>query len=252
MARRWIRRVCLAVIAVCLLVAGADAYSLYKEEKSYDKLWRTVYHMPQGAKRQEGQDPRQGVDLEALKALNPQCVGYVSIKDTPLSYPVMQTGEENGMFYLTHGFDRSPHGNGTPFLDVRCDTGRPSANLILYGHNTRNTKMFSVLRFYLEKEYYTEHPVVRFDHENGGDYEIFAVLFSSLSEEKNRNLFQMVERDEENLEEWRAFLAYLKEKSLYDTGVEVGDEDEILTLSTCYRPIENGRVLIFARKKIEK
>ena len=153
------------------------------------------------------------------------------------------------MFYLNHGFDRSPHGNGTPFLDMRCDTGKPSANLIVYGHNTRNTKMFSVLRFYLEKEYFTEHPVVRFDHEHGGDYEIFAVLFSSLSEVKNRDLFQMVERDPDKMEDWREFLGYLKANSLYDTGVEVKDEDEILTLSTCYRPIENGRVLIFGRKK---
>ena len=35
----------------------------------------------------------------------------------------------------------------------------------------------------------------RFDHENGGDYQIFAVLFSSLSEQENRDIFQMIERD---------------------------------------------------------
>ena len=101
----------------------------------------------------------------------------------------------------------------------------------------------------MEKDYFTEHPLVRFDHENGGDYEIFAVLFVSLSGEENRDLFQMVERDPEDMEPWQEFLEYLKENSLYDTGVEVTDEDEILTLSTCYRPIENGRVLIFGRKK---
>ncbi len=249
MVRRWIRRMCVAVIALCLMVAAADMYSLYQEETAYDRIWSTVYHMPRGAKRQEGES--RGVDLEALKALNPQCVGYVSIKDTPLSYPVMQTAEADGMFYINHGFDRSPHGNGTPFLDMRCDVSRPSANLILYGHNTRNTKMFSVLRLYMEKEYFTEHPVIRFDHENGGDYEIFAVLFSSLSEEKNRDLYQMVERNEENAKEWTEFLTYLKDNSLYDTGVEVVEADEILTLSTCYRPIENGRVLIFGRKKTQ-
>lgn len=247
MVRKWIRRICVLVIAVCLMVAAADAFLLYREEAQYDKLWKMAYHMPEGTKRQKGQDT--GVDLEALKALNPQCVGYISIPDTPLSYPVMQTTEADGMFYLNHAFDRSAHGNGTPFLDQRCDISKPSANLIVYGHNTRNTKMFSVLRFYLEKEFFTEHPVVRFDHEHGGDYEIFAVLFSSLSEEKNRDLFQMVERDPEHMEEWQEFLTYLKDNSLYDTGVEVGDEDEILTLSTCYRPIENGRVLIFSRKK---
>lgn len=247
MARKWIRRACVLVILVCLAVAVFDAFLLYQEEAQYDELWKKAYHMQEGAKRRDGQET--GMDLEALRALNPQCVGYISIPDTPLSYPVMQTAEEGGMFYLNHAFDRSPHGNGTPFLDIRCDIRKPSANLIVYGHNTRNTKMFSVLRFYMEKDYFTEHPLVRFDHENGGDYEIFAVLFVSLSGEENRDLFQMVERDPEDIEPWQEFLGYLKENSLYDTGVEVTDEDEILTLSTCYRPIENGRVLIFGRKK---
>lgn len=246
MIRKWIRRVCVLVIAVCLIVAAADACSLYREEAGYDKLWRMAYRMPPGAKRQEGQD--KGVDLEALKAQNPQCVGYVSIPDTPLSYPVMQTEEAGGLFYLNHAFDRSAHGNGTPFLDVRCDISVPSANLIVYGHNTRNTKMFSVLRFYMEKEFFAEHPLIRFDHEKGGDYEIFAVLFLSLSDEKNQDLFRMVERDSGNMEEWQTFLDYLKDNSLYDTGVEVGAEDEILTLATCYRPVEDGRVLVVGRK----
>ena len=255
MARRWIRRVCTAVLVASLLVAGADAISLWRDEAQFDALWRLAYHMPRQARRSRldvkaGGDG--GVDLEALRALNPQCVGYISIRDTPLSYPVMQTDEENGMFYLTHAFDRSYHGNGTPFLDMRCSTKTPSDNLIVYGHNTRNTKMFSCLRFYREEAYFREHPVIRFDHENGGDYQIFAVLFESLSDESNRELFAMVDRTPESGEEWEAFLDYLKKERLYDTGVEAEVTDKLLTLSTCYRAIDNGRVLIFAKKQPEK
>ena len=201
------------MIFVCLVIAAADAVSLYREEKAFDEIWRQAYRMPKEAKR--NRDEAGGVDLDALRALNPQCVGYISIKDTPLSYPVMQTDEEGGMFYLTHAFDRSYHGNGTPFLDMRCDIEKPSDNLIVYGHNTRNTKMFSCLRFYQEREYFEEHPIVRFDHENGGDYQIFAVLFSSLSEQENRDIFQMIERDPEEPEQWEKFLEYLALHSLY-------------------------------------
>ena len=256
MARRWIRRVCKAVLVAALLVAAADGMSLWKEEAQFDALWREAYHMPEEAKRSRwvtGTDEGEGgVDLEALQALNPQCVGYISIKDTPLSYPVMQTEEENGKFYLTHAFDRSYHGNGTPFLDMRCSTRTPSDNLIVYGHNTRNTKMFSCLRFYREEAYFKEHPVIRFDHENGGDYQIFAVLFESLSDEDNRDLFAMVDQKPGDEEAWEAFLDYLKKERLYDTGVEAEGTDKLLTLSTCYRPIDNGRVLIFAKKQAEK
>ena len=221
------------MIFVCLVIAAADAVSLYREEKAFDEIWRQAYRMPKEAKR--NRDEAGGVDLDALRALNPQCVGYISIKDTPLSYPVMQTDEEGGMFYLTHAFDRSYHGNGTPFLDMRCDIEKPSDNLIVYGHNTRNTNMFSCLRFYQEREYFE-------------DYQIFAVLFSSLSEQENRDIFQMIERDPEEPEQWEKFLEYLARHSLYDTGVKAETEDRILTLSTCYRPIDNGRVLVFAKK----
>lgn len=36
---------------------------------------------------------------------------------------------------------------------------------------------------------------------------------------------------------------------LNDTGVDVDSGDEILMLSTCYRQIEQGRALVFARKE---
>lgn len=247
MLRKWLRRLCLVVMAVCLVVAAADLYSLWKEEREYDRLWGLASGQEEGSRRSEW-DGEEGVDIAALQKLNPQCVGYISIKDTPLSYPVMLTTEEDGMFYLHHAFDRSYHGNGTPFLDMRCNVEDPSDNLIVYGHNTRNTKMFSCLRFYREQEYFTEHPIIRFDHKNGGNYRIFSVLFESLSDQNNRDIFAKIDRDPDHEEEWEEFLTYLKEHSLYDTGVEVETTDKILTLSTCYRPIDNGRVLIFAKK----
>lgn len=74
------------------------------------------------------------------------------------------------------------------------------------------------------------------------------MLFSSLSEQENRDIFQMIERDPEEPEQWEKFIEYLARHSLYDTGVKAETEDRILTLSTCYRPIDNGRVLVFAKK----
>ena len=65
-------------------------------------------------------------------------IGWLEIKGTGFSYPVMQTGikghHEGDWQYYLH---RDVHGDysfyGTPFLDVRCKTD--SDNLIIYGHN---------------------------------------------------------------------------------------------------------------------
>lgn len=65
-------------------------------------------------------------------------IGWLEIKGTGFSYPVMQTGieghhKDDWQYYL----HRDVHGEysfyGTPFLDVRCTTD--SDNLIIYGHN---------------------------------------------------------------------------------------------------------------------
>ena len=111
--------------------------------------------------------------------------------------------------------------------------------------------MFSCLRFYREEAYFKEHPVIRFDHENGGDYQIFAVLFESLSDENNRDLFAMVDQKPGDEEAWEALLDYLK-RSACTTRGGGGGHGQVATLSTCYRPIDNGRVLIFAKKQSEK
>mgnify|MGYP000093438951 FL=1 len=153
------------------------------------------------------------------------------------------------MFYMDHDFEQQYHGNGMPFLDIRCDIMRPSDNLIVYAHNTRNTKMFSILRFYKDESYFKEHPIIRFDHAGGGgDYEIFAVLFSSLNEEENRKLFTYIDKEPDHPEKWEEFLTYLDTHRLYDTGIDAKEDDEILMLSTCYRQIEQGRALVFARR----
>lgn len=240
MIRKWINRICKAVFVIALVIAIWDFRSVYLYEQDVDVLREKAY---------ESEKELIGFDLAALKAINPDCVGYISIMSTPLNYPVMQGKDFNETYYLDHDFYGNYHGNGTPFVDIRCDVEKPSDNLIIYAHNTRNSKMFSILRFYKEQEYFEKHPVIRFDHAGGGgNYKIFAVLFSSLNEEENRNLFKYIEKDPENLNEWESFLQYLEDNRIYSTGVEVSSDDEIIMLSTCYRQIEDGRVLVFARK----
>ena len=75
------------------------------------------------------------------------------------------------------------------------------------------------------------------------------MLFSSLNEEENRKLFSYIDRDPAHPKEWEEFLTYIDTHKLYDTGIKAKEDDKILMLSTCYRQIEQGRALIFARKK---
>lgn len=92
-------------------------------------------------------------------------IGWLEIKGTGFSYPVMQTGikghHEGDWQYYLH---RDVHGDysfyGTPFLDVRCKTD--SDNLIIYGHNINGRRYFGYLQNFREETFFKEYPVFSF------------------------------------------------------------------------------------------
>ena len=92
-------------------------------------------------------------------------IGWLEIKGTGFSYPVMQTGieghhKDDWQYYLY----RDVHGEysfyGTPFLDVRCTTD--SDNLIIYGHNINGRRYFGYLQNFREETFFKEHPKFSF------------------------------------------------------------------------------------------
>ena len=73
-------------------------------------------------------------DLAALQAENSDCVGWLTIPDTPVDYPVVWTPNDPE-HYLRRDFYGNSASGGTPFLDSRNKPQAESQNLIVYGHN---------------------------------------------------------------------------------------------------------------------
>ena len=82
----------------------------------------------------DGLDVPPRHDLAALAAENPDCVGWLTIPDTGIDYPVMHTPEDPE-HYLRRDFYGSSANGGTPFLDGRNLAETENQNLIVYGHN---------------------------------------------------------------------------------------------------------------------
>ena len=77
-----------------------------------------------------------------------------------------------------------------------------------------------------------------------GEYEIVAVFrFNADSETFRYN--ECVNMDEEEFSE---FMRKVRDRILYDTGVEARFGDRLLTLSTCEYTYRNGRLVVVARK----
>jgi sortase B len=180
-----------------------------------------------------------------LAEKNPDMVGWISIDDTVVNYPVMQT-PDNANYYLDHDFENQISTLGTPYIQENCDIST-SDNLIIYGHHIRGGRMFAALDQYTDESFYKEHKTIHFDTLNElGDYEIIAVFKTALYEDDVLPYYDFVNAENESA--FDGYVGSVKQASLYDTGVDANYGDRLITLSTCEYSTENGRLVVVAKR----
>lgn len=176
---------------------------------------------------------------------NNDVVGILEINNTDYIVPVMQ-GDDN-KYYLKH----TPYGEkssmGSVYLDYRVDIDS-SKKLLIYGHNSSNVDMpFKILEEFYDRDYYDNHKYVEVTTSNmKKKYEIFSV-FVEISD------FSYMDITFDNDDEYLNHINNLKSKSMYDTGVALSKDDEILILQTCsehpdYRNYQKKYLLIVLRR----
>lgn len=188
-------------------------------------------------------------ELVALYEQNKHLVGWIQIEDTNVDYPVLQTPNtpEWISYYLYRDFYGKDDKHGSIYAREACDVFRPSDNLVLYGHNMADFSMFGDLYQYESEQFYKGHKYIRFDTlYQRNVYEIFAVFHTSgtYGVGFSYHLFN----DAKNAQEFDDFISKCKELSFYDTGITPQYGDKLLTLSTCDFHIDNGRLVVLARR----
>ena len=183
------------------------------------------------------------VHLSAYLAQNPDFIAWLRIPGTNVDYPVVQTDDPDD--YLTHTFSGKQSVVGTLFSLADADYKAPGRNIAIYGHHLRSSgeKMFTSLMRYKNPEFYEDNQTIVLDSlYRHSEYAIFAVVNMKAGDwEPSRTTFS-------GDAAFMAFVNRAKSESLYDTGVEVGADDHILTLITCDRSYagKEGRLVILA------
>lgn len=183
----------------------------------------------------------------ALRDQNPDFIGWLSIPDTNLDFPVMYA-PNNKDFYLRHDFSREYSVYGVPYLDEKTTLGAndQSENLVIYGHNMKTGTIFGCLTGYKKAEYYTEHPTITFDTVYGdGTYEVFAAFSIDVVADQSFVYNEYVDLDEAT---YNAYVDEVIARSDVDTGIRPSYGDQLLTLSTCEYSSDNGRYVVVARR----
>lgn len=230
----------IVIILIILALLGAAGWMLYKEFFPNN----TPILKMQVINREDN-----SIDWAALREVNPETVGWLSIEGTNIDTPVVQTTDNDK--YLYTSFNGESDERGVPFLDMNYKWQPRSQNSLIYGHSTMRSGvhvMFDdLLYYYKDPNFITEHNkiVYRRPPELGGDgvWEIFAVLVV----EQDYDYRQLEFADDES------FLAYyqnIKNQSIAATDVNVQPGDEILTLSTCIFNVglNDGRLAVIARR----
>lgn len=183
-----------------------------------------------------------------LYDINQDIKGWIKIDGTVIDYPVMQTKEDEE-YYLYRDFDKETDKTGLPFMDVECDIVNRTSNYLIHAHNMKNGTMFAALLNYKQEEFYKEHNVIHFDTiYEIADYEIVSV-FQSRVAYQHEDVFKYYEFiDAKTKEEYDTFIKEIKTLSYYDTGITPEYGEQLITLSTCDRSIDDGRLVVVARK----
>ena len=176
-------------------------------------------------------------DLAALQAENPDCVGWLTIPDTSVDYPVVWTPNDPE-HYLRRDFYGNYASGGTPFLDGRNEAQAKGQNLIVYGHNMLDGSMFKPLLQYLTPNFRQTHQDIYLEL-NGAQYH-YQVL-AALETSTRSPVYAYTDlSDSTVMEHFRSTL-------LEETGLEAVPRTEgYLTLSTCNTQGGDSRVLVIA------
>lgn len=218
---------CLLLSAAAVL-AGVNIYSELKERQKEKEDFAAVAEIAElpmteapaesvtDAETEPSAEPTEQPaaerNIKALIAENADCIGWLSIDGTNISYPVMHTPSDPQK-YLHRNFYGKYSQSGVPFLDGRCDI--QSTNLIIYGHNMKNGTMFADLKKYVDKDFLSAHRTVKFETADGVQtFTVTEVLKTNISNE------------------WYNRIS--------------AEDGRQLILSTCYGSGKDGRLLIIA------
>lgn len=185
--------------------------------------------------------------IKKLKEEYKNIIGWIEIKDTNISYPVVQ-GEDNE-FYLTHDYKGDKAERGAIFLDSNYDWDISGNNFMIYGHYMLNDEMFTDLTKYVKEDFYKKHPIIRFTTENeDAEYDIIAVFRSRVYNKSDKNVFKYYHFiNSKSEKEYNNFIKNSKEASLYEVGETAEYGDQLITLTTCSYHVEDGRFVVVGR-----
>lgn len=147
------------MLVASLAVLGALAFSYWQGQNAYDEIADRAFEAPRDIEGTSLENIQ--VDWDALRAINPDVVGWIYIPDTIVNYPIVHTDDDT--HYLSYDFNGQQGWGatfGTIFLQAANAGDFTDANNIVYGHHLNNGSMFACLADFTDSVEFNAHRTV--------------------------------------------------------------------------------------------
>ncbi len=202
-----------------LFKIGHIVYGYVKNDKMMAEI-QDVYHSDTGTTNEGPSEPLQG-----MEDINKDIIGWLSIEDTKIDYPILQSTDNE--YYLNRNYKKEESKAGSIFMDYRNNPDADDHHTIIYGHEMKNGSMFGELKKFLDRDFFSQHDTFQYKTKHGRyEVEIFSVYATTTH-------FDYLKTEFSTDEEYKEFLQTISAKSEIPTDVELNKQDQIITLSTC-------------------
>lgn len=152
----------LVVLVGSLGALGYIGYTYWNGQQAYDSLATDYFEAPSDPAASTLADFE--IDWDALRAVNPDVVGWIYVPDTKISYPIVHRDGDDS-YYLNHTFSGDTTGQfGAEFGCIML-SGENAGDFtdqvnVVYGHNMADGSMFAQFARFTDAQTFNAHRTV--------------------------------------------------------------------------------------------
>ncbi|MFS0559510.1 class B sortase [Terribacillus sp. 179-K 1B1 HS] len=240
----WIQKMvlltCLAVFLFSLIKLGEIGFEYVQSERVMKEIQEQYKDNIQISNTVTSENPVRP-QFQSLLHINSNIVGWLTIENTKIDYPILQSSDNR--HYLNRNYKEDKSKSGSIFMDFRNQADSLDRQTIIYGHQMKDGSMFGQLDRFLDEDFFSKNKEFQFDTiAESYKVEIFSVYVTTTD-------FNYIETDFSTDEEYLDFVDVIKEKSKIPIDIQVTEKDNIITLSTCnaLQDPEDGRLVLHGK-----
>lgn len=236
------------VLCLLLCIAGIGYLVFYfyqkgKNDDIYEEVKKYKEEVKEPEKAAEEEQVVIPIDFASLKGVNADIYAWIDIEDTNIHYPIVQSATDD-TYYLEHTIEGVKGYPGSIYTEMINAKDFSDFNTLIYGHDMKDGSMFKHLHKFADAEFFNTHDTITiYTEKEIKTYRVFAAVVYD-----NRHI--MYTYNNNDVEARKAFIQSLYEsknfKNQYRDGIEVDENSNLITLSTCITGQPSKRFIVVA------